>query len=145
MLFYKFLLKWGKMKKILSPAYFLKLKNIILYLNRGSIFFQMVIFATLFRRCPTLFSSVWNTHCCFNVVERCKLQRWRTQRCFNLDLTLCGVATSYQPNNNVEPTLKCLLGKIWRHDNDREDQHHHLSYIKMLLNKYIQKISSSWL
>ena len=28
----------------------------------------------------------------------------------NVDLTLCDVATSYQPKNNVEPTLKCLLG-----------------------------------
>ena len=38
--FDKFLLKWGKMKKILSPAYSLKLKNIILFLNRGLIFFS---------------------------------------------------------------------------------------------------------
>ena len=37
--FYKFLLKWGKLKKILSPAYFLKLKNIILFLNWGLTFF----------------------------------------------------------------------------------------------------------
>ena len=36
-----------------------------------------------------------------NVVERRKFQRWRTQRCFNVDLTLCDVATSYQPKNNV--------------------------------------------
>ena len=34
------------------------------------------------------------------------------QRCFNVDLTLCDVAPSYQPKNNVEPTLKCLLGKL---------------------------------
>ena len=38
--FYKFLLKWGKLKKILSPAYSLKLKNIILLLNRDLIFFK---------------------------------------------------------------------------------------------------------
>ena len=25
-------------------------------------------------------------------------------------MTLCDVATSYQPKNNAEPTLKCLLG-----------------------------------
>ena len=43
------------MKKILSPACSLKLKNIILFLNHSVIvFFQMIIFATLFRRCPTL-------------------------------------------------------------------------------------------
>ena len=54
----------------------------------------------------------WNTQPCFNVVERCKFKRWRTQRCFNVVLTLCDVATSYQPKNNVEPTLKCLLGQM---------------------------------
>ena len=37
--FCKFLLTWGEMKKILSPAYSLKLKNIILFLNQGLIFF----------------------------------------------------------------------------------------------------------
>ena len=38
--FYKFLLKWGKLKKILSPAYSFKLKNNVLLLNRGLIFFS---------------------------------------------------------------------------------------------------------
>ena len=38
--FYKFLLKWGKMKKILSPAYSLKVKNVILFLKRDLIFFS---------------------------------------------------------------------------------------------------------
>ena len=46
------------MKKMLSPVYSLKLKNIILVLNRGLIFIylflQMVIFKTLFQRYPTL-------------------------------------------------------------------------------------------
>ena len=51
---YKFLLKWGKLKKILSRGYSLKLKKIILVLNWGLFFFQMVIFTTLFRRCPML-------------------------------------------------------------------------------------------
>ena len=49
------------MKKILSPAYSLKLKNIILLLNRGLIFFWMVIIASLFRRCPTLWKSTLKT------------------------------------------------------------------------------------
>ena len=52
----------------------------------------------------------WKTQRCFNIVLRCKFQRWQTQRCFNADLTLCDVATLYQPKNNVELTLKCLLG-----------------------------------
>ena len=47
----------------------------------------------------------------FKVAERCKFQFWRTQRCFNVALTLCDVATSYQPKSKVEPTLKCLLGR----------------------------------
>ena len=44
------------MKKMLSAAYSLKLKNVILVLNRGLvlIFFQMVIFTTLLQRCPAL-------------------------------------------------------------------------------------------
>ena len=37
--FYKFLIKWGKMKKVLSPGYSLKLKNIILFLNLDLISF----------------------------------------------------------------------------------------------------------
>ena len=40
MFFYNFLLKWVKMKKILSPAYSLKLKNIILFFNQSLIFFS---------------------------------------------------------------------------------------------------------
>ena len=39
-----------------------------------------------------------------------KFQRSRTQRCFNVTLTLCHVATSYQPKDNIGTTLKCLLG-----------------------------------
>ena len=55
----------------------------------------------------------WKTQPCFNFVQRCNFQRWRTQRCFNVDLTLRDVAASYQPKNNVEPTSKCLLGRNW--------------------------------
>ena len=84
------------MKKILSPAYSLKLKNIILFLNQGLIFFQMVIFATLFRRCPTLWKSTlkmatffWRCLTLFNSTLKYKnTQRWNknTQRCFNVYL-----------------------------------------------------------
>ena len=38
--YYKFLLNREKMKKILSPTYSLKLKNIVLVLNWGFIFFS---------------------------------------------------------------------------------------------------------
>ena len=122
MFFYKFLLKWGKMKKILSPTCTLKLKNIILFLNWGLIFFFKWSYSQRcenrrwkWQRCfdVVLRCSIqrWKTQRCFNVVLRCKIQRWRTQRCFNVDLTLCDVAKSYQlKKQHVEPTLKCLLG-----------------------------------
>ena len=116
------------MKKILNPAYSLKLKNIILFLNRGLIlfFFKWSYSQRCFnvaQRCENLrwkwrlcfdvvlrcLNRLWNRECWFDVVQRCKFQRWRTQRCFNVDLTLCDVAT-YLPKNNVETTLKCLLG-----------------------------------
>ena len=64
------------MKKILSPAYSLKLKNIFLFLNRGLVF--------IFYKWPY------------------------SQDYLNVDLTLCDVATSHQPKNNVEAALKCL-------------------------------------
>ena len=48
MFFYKFLLKWEKMKKILSPAYSFKLKNIILLLNRVLISFFFFLIRVLF-------------------------------------------------------------------------------------------------
>ena len=117
------------MKEILSPAYSFKLKNNVLLLNRGFFFFffQMVIFATLFWCCPMLWKSALKIRALFRrcltlfiltlkyttLFQRCwtfKFDRWRAQRCFNVDLTLCDVVTSYQPKSNVEPTLKCLLG-----------------------------------
>ena len=64
----------------------------------------------LLRRCLTLLTSCWNTQHWFHVVQRCKFQRWNTEGCFNVDLTLPHVATSYQPKKNAETTLKFLLG-----------------------------------
>ena len=116
-------------KNVESSIFFEVQKYYFIFESRLIYFFQMVIFATLVRRCPTLWKSTlnmttlfrrcltlsvqrWKTQRCFNVVLHCKFQRWHTKRCFNVDLTLCDVATSYQPKNNVEPTLKCLLGKL---------------------------------
>ena len=58
---------------------------------------------------PTLFSSTLKNTTLFYVVNF-------NVDIHNVDLTLCNVATSYQPEN-VEPTLKCLLGsvrKMWK-------------------------------
>ena len=114
-----FLLKWKKkMKEILSSVYSFKLKNIISFLNQGLIFIffsnghihNVVKIYVENGVVSTLPNVVQINVVQFDVVQRCKFQRWRTQRDFNVDLTLCDVAMSYQPKNNVETTLKCLLG-----------------------------------
>ena len=118
-----------KWKKILSPADYLKLKNIILFLNRGLFLFNWSYSQRCsdvvqrrenlrwkWQRCFDIVQRCsfqrWKTQRCINVVQCCKFQGWRTQRCFNVDLTLCDVAMSYQPKKNAEPTLKYLLGVI---------------------------------
>ena len=45
-----------------------------------------------------------------NVVEMDVEKHNVVSTLFNVDLTLYDVATSYQPKNSVEPTLKYLLG-----------------------------------
>ena len=81
----------------------MKLKSIIMFLT-WSLFFHFFNghIHNVVRR--------WKWQRWFDIVQHCKFQRWRTQRCFNVDLTLYDVATSYQPKNNVETTLKYLLG-----------------------------------
>ena len=91
-----------KSRKILSPRYSLKFKNIILFLNQCLyICFKWSYLQHCFdvvQRCSV---QRGKTQRCFNVVLRCKFQSWHTQRCFNVDLTLCNVATSY----NIKTTL----------------------------------------
>ena len=104
-------LKWGKNEEKCWLQHILWSSKILFcFWIEPYIFFQMIIFATLFRRCLTLkmitlfrccltlFSSTLKNTTLFYVVN------------FNIDVTLCDVATLYQPENNVEPTFKCLLG-----------------------------------
>ena len=67
MFFYNFLLKWVKMKKILSPAYSLKLQNIVLFFNPFLFFFKW---------------SYWQR--CFDDAQRCENRSWKQQRCFDV-------------------------------------------------------------
>ena len=127
MLFYKFLLKWGKNEKNFESSISFEVQKYYFVLNRGFIFFFKWLYS---QRCFDVVQLCenrrWKWHVVstlsnvaqFNVekqyrVQRCKFQRWRTQRCFNVDLTLWDVATLYQPKNNAKPTLKCLLGSCY--------------------------------
>ena len=127
MLFYKFLLKWGKNEKNFESSISFEVQKYYFVLNRGFIFFFKWLYS---QRCFDIVQLCenrrWKWHVVstlsnvaqFNVekqyrVQRCNFQRWRTQRCFNVDLTLWDVATLYQPKNNAKPTLKCLLGSCY--------------------------------
>ena len=124
--FYKFLLKWEKKWRFWVHHILWSSKILLnqVFLNQGLIFFpnghicnvvslrptlwkSTLKMTTLFRRCLTLLNSTLKNSVVstlFNVVN------------FNADvhnvvsLTLYDVGTSYQPKNNVEATLKCLLG-----------------------------------
>ena len=106
--FSKFLVKYGKNEEGFE----------------SSIFFEAQKYYFVFESRLNFFFKRSYSQRCFDVVQRCKNRRWKFRRCLTLinstleyrtfwrfDLTLCGVATSYQPKNNVEPTLKHLLGQ----------------------------------
>ena len=76
----------------------------------------------------------WNMQHWFNVVRRCKFQRWNTQHYFNVDLTLSHVATSYQPKENNETTLKCFLGIMKKEDSNDKTNYKLLSVLSLLSN-----------
>ena len=121
-LFYKFFLKWGKIEEDFESSIFLEAQKYYFAFESRLNFFMKWSYSqgcfNAVQRCENrrwkwqrcCLIQRWNTQRCFNVVECCEFQRWRTQRCFNIDLTLWDVATSYQPKSNVEPTSKCLLG-----------------------------------
>ena len=115
-----------KIKKILSPAYYLKLlKNIILFFNRNLIFFSNGHICNVVLTLSSVVKidvendnvvSTLSNVAEFNVEKHSVVSTLFNVVNFNADvhnvvsLTLYDVATSYQPKNNVEATLKCLLG-----------------------------------
>ena len=103
------------MKKILSPAYSLKLKNINLLLNQGIIFLWNGLIGNVVSTLPNVVKTDVQVHVVLTLpnivefdVEIHNVVSTLFQRCW----TLCDVAKSYQPKSNVEPTLKCLLGYV---------------------------------
>ena len=106
----------NKMKNILSPAYYLRLKNIILLLNWGLIFFffffQIFIFTTLFQCCPTLWKSKLKMTTLF---QRCLTLFKSTLKCTTL-IRRCSTLTYtalFQCWFDVETTLKPRLNVCW--------------------------------
>ena len=57
MFFYNFLLKWWKNEENFKSSIFSEAQKYFVFEMRPKFFFQMVIFATLFRCCPTLWKS----------------------------------------------------------------------------------------
>ena len=101
------------MKKILSPLNSLKLKNIILFLNRVLIF---------------IFYKWSFSQCCFNVAQRCENVCWTWQRVLtlsnvvqinvemeNIDLTLLNIVNLNVDAHNVVSTLIWRCAMYWRH------------------------------
>ena len=123
--FYKFLLKWGKLKKILSPAYSFKLKNNVLLLNRGLIFFSNGHIRNVVSTLPNVVKidvkndnvvSTLSNVVQFKVVIHNIVSTLLNVVNFNVDVhnivsTLVWrcVTSRRHINLNVEPTLKCLL------------------------------------
>ena len=102
------------MKKIFSPAYSLKLKNIILLLNRDLIFFWMVIIASLFRRCPTLWKSTLKTTTLF---RRCLTLFNSKIEIHKVISTLLNVVNFHVDVHNVVSTLIWRCATLRRHIN----------------------------
>ena len=104
----------------MNPAYSLRFKNLILFLKRGLIFLSNGHIRNVVSTLPNFLKidiendnvvSTLSKVVQFNVeIHNVVSTLLNFVNCFNVDLTLHDVTTSYQPKKHVEPTLKCLLG-----------------------------------
>ena len=112
---YKFFLKWGKNEEDFESSIFFEAQKCYFVFESRLNFFSNDHVRNVVSTSPsdmkidvenenvvsTLSNVVQFNVQIHNIVESCKFQRWRTQRCFNVDLTLCDVAASYQPKKKT--------------------------------------------
>ena len=113
----------NKVKKIFVPIVFnlnifsLNLKNIILCLPWRLIFFSNGHIYNVVSMLPNVVKiEVENDNVVstlFNVLQINVETDNVESTLFNIDLMLCNFAMSYQPKENVETMLKCLLGRFY--------------------------------
>ena len=125
--FYKFLLKWGKNEEDFESSIFFEAqKYYFVFESRLNFFFKRSYSQSCFRPCPTLWKSTLKMTTLF---RRCltffnSTLKYATlfKHCWTLQITKLRYTTlfqrwfdvvrrrdSYQPKNNVEPALECLL------------------------------------
>ena len=108
--FYKFLLKWGKLKKILSPIYSLKLKNNVLLLNRGLTFFSNGHIRNVISTLPNVVKiDVENN----NVVSRLLNVINFNVDVHNIVLTLIWRCATSRRHTNLKATLNRRWNVCW--------------------------------
>ena len=125
-LFYKFLLKWEKNEEDFGSSILFEAKKYYFVFDMRS-FFSNGYIRNVISTLPSIVKiDVENDNVVstsfndvqFNVeidnihLTLLNVVNFNIYVHFNVDLTLCVVATSYQPKNNAKPSLKCFLGII---------------------------------
>ena len=95
-LFYKFLLKWGKNEDFESTIFFETQKYYFVFESRLSFF------------------SKWSySQCCFDVAQRCENRRWKWQRCFDV-VYRCSLQHCFNVVNFIVDVHNVVSTSVWR-------------------------------